>query len=86
MSFLMASIGGGAMVGRVLVFVLWIAGLSLLGYAGYSYLATAGAPAFSVVEPVLRLGDCPAGEEKEVRVRLRNQSGHPIRVVGLAPC
>ena len=74
------------MIGRVVVVGCWLAGLSLLGLAGYGYFNTASDPAFSVAESALKLGDCPVGEEKEVLIRLLNHSGHPMRVLGLVPC
>jgi uncharacterized protein (DUF58 family) len=74
------------MVLRLIVAALVLCGLTLLGLAAYSYFAPPRSPALAVAESDLDLGNCLAGRETDVVFRLQNNSGHPIRVLGLVLC
>jgi hypothetical protein len=74
------------MVLRLIVAAIGLCGLTFLGLAAYSYFGPPRGPALAVAESDLDLGNCLAGRETEVVFRLRNNSGHPIRVLRLVLC
>lgn len=73
---------------HILSLVSCLAGLALAGLAGYSFLTTRDGPALCTEESEgeFDAGTCPSGEEVEVILRLRNVTGHPVRVLGLTFC
>jgi len=71
---------------RSIAAALVLGGLALLGLAAYSYFAPSQGPALAVAESDLDLGDRTAGQEADIVFRLQNNSGHPIRILGLEFC
>ncbi len=71
---------------RLLSTALLVAGFLLIGLAGYTYFASASGPGLVVPDTDIQVGDLTPGEETEVLIALENQSGRPIRVLGLVQC
>jgi len=75
------------MVFRVLSMSLILAGVALIGVAGYGYLTQPPPGPFLVVhQPDIELSDLRAGGDTEFTIPLQNNSKRPIKIVGLAWC
>lgn len=75
------------MPGRVLSSGLILAGVVLLGLAGYGYFTRSSeGPALVVPQTDIELSDVRAGEQTEFIVPVNNTSRRPIKIVGLSWC
>jgi hypothetical protein len=75
------------MVFRVLSMSLILAGVVLIGVAGYGYFTEPPpGPALVVPQTDIELSDLRTGGETEFTVPVHNNSKHPIKVVGIAWC
>ncbi|MBI1831624.1 MAG: hypothetical protein HYR84_09265 [Planctomycetes bacterium] len=73
------------MVGRIVEVGLFALSFALFVLAGYCYLNQPDAPGALVDKPDQELSAAPIGK-REVRYRLENPTGHPVRVVGFSFC
>jgi hypothetical protein len=71
---------------RILAWALFLIGLSLFAAAGYELFAKGQEPDLVAEETDIELAGTMAGEETIVNVRLQNNAGHPIRLVGGDAC
>jgi hypothetical protein len=71
---------------RCLAYFFFLAGIGLLGWAAFMYLAPPPGPALEADETTIEVADVIPGRVREVALRLRNSSGQPVRIVGLALC
>jgi uncharacterized protein (DUF58 family) len=62
-----------------------VIGTCILAMAGYYHFATPSGPAVRA-ETEIPVADCVAGQKLDVVLRLHNQSGRPVRVLGLTMC
>lgn len=74
------------MLRRTASLLLLLAGLALLGAAGYGYVTFRVGPAVRPDSDEVDAGPCVVGEEAAVAFRFRNHSGHPVRILGLTVC
>jgi hypothetical protein len=76
---------------RWLPWFCFLAGFGLLALGAYAYFVPPDSRAPEAAEALevttdIDVGDCQAGGKRDVRLRMHNHSGRPIRVLGLAPC
>ncbi len=71
---------------RCLAYFFFLAGIGLLGWAAFLYLAPAPDPALEVAATDIEVADATPGQKREVVLRLDNNSRQPIRILGLALC
>jgi len=75
------------MQARILSNGLILGGIVLLALAGFGYFTRPPeGPALAVPQADIELADARAGQEIEFIVPVNNNSGKPIKVVGLAWC
>jgi hypothetical protein len=74
------------MLHRVITRALVLSGLVLVGLTAYAYFAAPAGPALVAPETDVQVADSAAGQQTEFTIRLRNDSGRSVHVLGLAPC
>lgn len=74
------------MIVRVLSWCLALAGLALLSLAIASYFAPPAGPGLTTPERDIEARDRVAGQRSDMAVRLHNDTGHPLRIIGVEEC
>jgi hypothetical protein len=76
-----------AMLHRLVSWLLLLGGILALGLGAYSYFTDYPAGPYLIAhERTINLTDCPVGEVRPLAIRLRNDSGRSVRIVGVEEC
>ena len=71
---------------RILSWFLFIGGVCVFVFGGYFYFAPPRPESLGVAESDIQLKDSFAGEKRDIVLRIDNNSGRPVRVVGVEAC
>lgn len=71
---------------RWLACFFFLAGICLLAWVASLYFAASPGPTLEVAETEIEVVDSIPSQTREVALRLQNNSGQPMRVLGLTLC
>lgn len=74
------------MFARLASWVLGLVGLLLLALAVRAYFVAPAGPSLTTPVRDIEVSESVAGQTSDVAIRLHNDSGRPLRIVGIEEC